>query len=813
MEEFQQHHQRDKDSEGYRPQINWQSPALDVRWVGFRPRLIDFEDECDFELAGTPTRRNIASRRSPWLSFPDQSPTRANSISSSIPSNDDDGDDDNDDTFELQHTTQSREAERQSGKLYPSPTQIGLRMFTGKKGVDAIFRPRITRNTSKPTVPARQSSNPTESTAASGEYTHVSPGKKFKTSPQQTRSEAEKPRVHNTWQAAKATVHKQNFPAKFRNICEWGRNNNSAVLLILLSWFTMFILAQTRILRIDTWEFLNPELKRKNQKVYPSTDARIIYHLESIEERQGRLHDKVQRQLNGNAIVLDFMLQEMQNLKSAFSAVADRRQMERQIDKLKGDIKRCNEDMLSRTTRKPIIIKQRPTYTVTKMTKTIIRQHYRTSRPRPTVYNKVLFYPNDSIKQQKTNQPGRLDATSPILTDKDVDRIAQKLAKSVNISSKDINPGGPWWNVFPSFSGVGKGTERLLTKRLELIIQLLCLEESGLLADSFASRIRKCLKSRRELVSILHFRTQSTIPNRILSTTAKFSDDLPPAGFSIVCGAVILFYGSTFARWVGWYHGGVGRKRILRILAICMSVLSVIIWPTRLAALWIRHQEQFEPIRRLPWGARLLAEIRIYLVAALEKIPTWLPDSIQAGWESLDLIGRRKLRSGVYVNHGSKIQLFLQKAGSFGRYISIWSIKNIAWISVPYMVLECSVLLVIFAFVTRGLPAIRIGVEKIRHWTSRFQGNTLTVIKQVPDFWQSNRAFFTRGWILGLTQLLHILLKQFIISIRDSRSFQWAKEVAQQSGTDLCVENLGNYPKSGINNLEEFVMQVEAIGK
>ncbi|KAF3280376.1 hypothetical protein TWF132_011748 [Orbilia oligospora] len=554
--------------EDHRSRVGPGLPVWDLQLAGFRPRLIDFEAECDLESVNTPVHRNIDSRRGSWICFPDDSPTRANSISSSIPSNDEDDNDasndfhynDNNDhesydnAFELHHNTRHHMIELRSGQQYPRPVQIGLRVFTGKKGVDTPFGTRIIRNTPKPTATTQKPSIPIESIATSVEFTSNS--LKKGRPPQQIQDKDENPKVDDTRRAAKMAIQRQDFLVTIRKFFRWSRDNNSVVLFILLSWLTMFILAQTRVLRVDTWELLGTQQGQKDQRFYPSADsdwrpdpksivdlffsknssqtildAKIIYHLESIGERQGRLHDKVQGQLNSNAIVLDFMLQEMRNLKSAFSAIADRRKIERQTDKLKDDIKQCNQDMLSRTTHSPIIIKQRPTYTVTKMTKTVIRQHYITPRSQHTVSTKVIFYPQDRIKLQQTNKPYGTSGTSiPILTDKDVDKIAQRFVELINSASKGGNPGSPWWDIFPSFSGVGQGGERGLTKQLRLIVQLFCPEEAGLSADSLAFRTRKCLKRRKSVASVLQPGMQSTVPNRILSTAVKFSDDLPPIG-------------------------------------------------------------------------------------------------------------------------------------------------------------------------------------------------------------------------------------------------------------------------------------------
>ncbi|KAK6515592.1 hypothetical protein TWF506_007919 [Arthrobotrys conoides] len=549
---------RDTGSEDHRSR-GAPGPLLwDLQLVGFRPRLIDFEAECDFEPINTPVHRNIDSRREPWLSFPESSPTRANSICSSIRSNDDDSEDGYyngdsghgclDHAVGIQHKTQRHSTKPRSGQLCLSPVQIGLRV-AGRRGVDTIFGTRIIRNAQSSTASTQRPPVPMESTTPSVEYTRT-PITKKKSPQQQTQSKDETSRAHETWQAVKTTIQRHVFLAKVRKICEWGRDNNSAVLFILLSWFIIFILAQTRVLRVDAREFLNPEHERKDQRFYPSTDsdwrpdpmsvvnlflsknssqtildAKIIYQLESIEERQGRLHDKVQSQLNGNAIVLEFMLQEMRNLKFAFSTISDKTKMEREIDRLKYDIKQCSNDILSRTTRNPVIIKQRPTYTVTKMTKTVIRQHYITPRSQHTVSTKVIFYPHDRIQPQETSQ----GTAAPLLADTDIDKIAERLVKSLDSAfSKESSPGDPWWNVFPSFSARGRGTKNRLTKQLELIVQLLCPEKFGLSADSFASRTRECLERRRSIASVLQSRMQSTVSNRILSSAVKFSDDLPP---------------------------------------------------------------------------------------------------------------------------------------------------------------------------------------------------------------------------------------------------------------------------------------------
>ncbi|KAF3232251.1 hypothetical protein TWF192_008257 [Orbilia oligospora] len=806
--------------EDHRSRVGPGLPIWDLQLAGFRPRLIDFEAECDFEPVNTPVHRNIDSRRGSWICFPDDSPTQANSISSSIPSIDEDVNDDSDDfqyndnndhesydnEFELHHNTQRHMIELRSGQQYPRPVQIGLRVFTGKKGVDTPFGTRIIRNIPKPTATTQKPSIPIESIATSVESTSNSLEKGRP--PQQIRDKDGNPKVDDTRRAGKVIIQRQNFLVTIRNFFQWSRDNSSVVLFILLSWLTMFILAQTRALRVDTWELLGTQQGQKDRRFYPSADsdwrpdpksivdlffsknssqtildAKIIYHLESIGERQGRLHDRLQSQLDSNAIVLDFMLQEMRNLKSAFSAISDRRKTERQIDKLKDDIKQCNQDMLSRTTHSPIIIKQRPTYTVTKMTKTVIRQHYITPRSQPTVSTKVIFYPQDRMKLQQTNQPDGASGTSaPLLTDKDVDKIAQRFVELINSASKGGNPGSPWWDIFPSFSGVGQETERRITKQLESIVQLLCPKESGLSADSLAFRTRKCFKRRQSVASVLQPRMQSTVPNRILSAVVKFSDDLPPIGLSFLCGAIILFYGPPFTRWIGKFYGDNRNKKTLRGLTICISILNVIIWPTKLATIWIRYQEKLKPLRRLPWESRLLAAARCYLVAVLEKIPRWLPYPLQDWWQSLDLIGRLQSGSGVHIDRSSKVQYFFQRAGSFGRYITLRGIENIVWISVPYIVIKCSVLLAIFVFVTRGLPAIRSRAERIRIWISRSQKYVLAAPKQISNFWQRNRFLFTNEGILGLPQLLGILFKQTINSSWPNFSLSFRQEggAAQQ---------------------------------
>ncbi|KAK6356508.1 hypothetical protein TWF718_000866 [Orbilia javanica] len=696
----------------------------------------------------------------------------------------------------------------QLGRLFPSTAQIGLRVFTERKGVDNynIFGPRITRNKPNPPVYIQKPSNvagSTELAATSEARPPASPGKK--TPPQNTHSGVEKLKTPYTWGTVQDLIYKQHFLTRVRNIHKWGRSNESAVLLILLSWFTIFILAQTRILRVDTWGFWSPDLE-EHQNHYSSTgshwksdltpvvdllfsknfsqtilDAKIIYHLEHIGERQGRLHDKVQRQLDGNAIVLDFMLKEIRNLKSAFSAVMDKRQMERQIDRLKDDIKQCNKDMLSRTIRKPIIIKQRPTYTVTKMTRTVIWQHYRTPSPRTTVSTKVIFYPNEPIKPQKANQLVGLGATQ-MLTDKDVDRIAQKLAKSLGIPYKDSGPNDPWWSIFPSFPRAGKGTEKAFTKQFESIIQLLCPDDPGLLKSSFASRIQSCIKRRQAAASIFQSRTQSTVSNRVLSTAVKFSGDLPPVGASIISGAFILAYGTALARRISGRHRTDRRRGVLRIFTIFISALNVIIWPARLATVWTQLQEQFEPVRRLPLSTRVLTAVRGYILAAPEGRLAWLLYNPQTWQRPYDLARRFRLGLGIRVDYGSSSYSFFEKVENFCCSSFIWGMKNITWIGIPYVVIKCSALLVIFTFITRGIPAIRIGVARIRYRISWVEGGIPIAIGGVLDFWRKNRAFFTKEWATGLPQLLHILLKQLIISIRKKilRSFQQAKEVAQR---------------------------------
>ncbi|KAK6531475.1 hypothetical protein TWF281_008280 [Arthrobotrys megalospora] len=798
--------------ESYPPRVDWKPSALDLLWEGYRPRMIDFEYECDLGPVATPTRHDIESRRNPWLGFPDYSPTRANSISSSIPSSDE--------RFESQPRVRSHRTGFRS-HVHPSPAQTGLRVFNGRRGVDSSFGASSVRNQSRPTPPIATPSEPVQAL----------PQKK--TLLERVKSKAEQLGAFDIWQRARTVIKKQTFVDKSRTVWEWSCENKFTVLFILLSWCTMFILAQTKILRVDTWEFLNPDLRWKNHRLtfFSSTkldnawrpdprdiitllfsknssqtiiDAKILYHLQNIEERQGQLHDKVQRQLNDNAIVLDYMLKEIRNLKFAFSTVGDRKHMERQVDRLKDEIKQCNEDMFSRTTQKPIIIKQRPTYTVTKMTKTVFRSNYKTVCPRPVVSTKVVVYPNKSTGKETDQSRGFVGKifgasgdTAAVLTEKDVDRIAQRLAKSLNLNSKDKISSDPWWNVFPSFFSTGGGTEGRIGNSLELIIQLLCPEESGFLAGSFSTRVQTCLKRRRALSSIMQSRMRSTIPNRILSTSIAFADHMPPIGVSIISGTAILFYAPSIATWIGKHQGGDRKQKVLRISAVCFSVLSVLFWPARLATIWIWSQERFEPIRTLSWDTRFWAAFKSYLVLALEKVPVWLPSSLRVWWQSLDLIGKLKAEPGLRFGHGSNIQPSFHELGRFSRYTYIGGVKNILWAGIPYMVLKCLFLLTIFVFATRGLPAIRLSLENIKCWTSRQCENIFRAIKQTPDIWRRNRALLTKEWIIGLPMLIYILVKQFIIGIRDKflRSFQQAKRTARQwirkaRGTGISFQDL-----------------------
>ncbi|KAK6495413.1 hypothetical protein TWF481_003436 [Arthrobotrys musiformis] len=148
------------------------------------------------------------------------------------------------------------------------------------------------------------------------------------------------------------------------------------------------------------------------------------------------------------------------------------------------------------------------------MTKTVIRQHYRTSCLRPTVSTKVVFYTHDPAKPRHTNQPERLAGqtfekprvAAMTLTDKDVDRIAQRLAESLGISRKGGDADAPWWSGISLFPNSKRESEKLSTKPFELIIQLLCPEESGLLTGLSVSRTRNCLKRRRAMASVLKSR-------------------------------------------------------------------------------------------------------------------------------------------------------------------------------------------------------------------------------------------------------------------------------------------------------------------
>ncbi|KAK6363758.1 hypothetical protein TWF730_001174 [Orbilia blumenaviensis] len=521
--------------------IRWMPAPWDPQWVGFRPRIIDFENECEDEPIGTPVYRGKDLGRSPWPEFPDCSPTRANSICSSISSSDRE--------LETQNTTPSHEIEHRSIQPRPGLAYTGLRMVPRKKWPDPMA-PNMA-----PVEPLRHS-----------------PGVKS-TLPRPTQGKPEETKAP-TNQQINETVPKKRLPEKVRDIQEWYQKNKLVILLVFLGWLTMLILTQTNILQISSWRSLNRGSKWKNDKYLSPTDsdlrldpaavvnlffsknnsqtimdAKIVYHLENIREQQGRLHDKVQRQLNDNAIILEFMLREMQNLRSSFTAVADSSRMERQLDRLKSEIKQCNEDIRSKATCRTVIVKQRPTCTVTKMTKTVNLQNRKTSCPRHTVSTKVVFYPHKTATPRQMGQPGGLfgkifgtsNVTTLALTDRDVDRITQSLAKSLNPAGKDKNPSNSWWSSLPTFPSMGRTTEERFTKHFELIIQLLCPEDSGFLAGSFAFRAGKCIKRRQELASIVRSRMQSTIPNKFLVTVAKFVDKLPPVGLSVILGSLILF--------------------------------------------------------------------------------------------------------------------------------------------------------------------------------------------------------------------------------------------------------------------------------
>ncbi|KAK6495412.1 hypothetical protein TWF481_003435 [Arthrobotrys musiformis] len=199
-----------------------------------------------------------------WSSFPDYSPTRANDITSSIPSSDD-LDFDSQDTMD-------NETEPRPERICPAPNQVGLRSFTTKKGPDDIFGARINRSALRPAEPAQKPPEPTKQTTIPEE--HIRVRQKPTTSPQKAQSGAEKSASQSTWELVKHTaLQKQYFPKRICHIYEWGRNNNPAVLLILLSWFTMFILAQTKILRVSAWEFSKTELKQENPNFYTHTGS------------------------------------------------------------------------------------------------------------------------------------------------------------------------------------------------------------------------------------------------------------------------------------------------------------------------------------------------------------------------------------------------------------------------------------------------------------------------------------------------------------------------------------------------------------
>ncbi|KAF3918425.1 hypothetical protein ABW21_db0201146 [Orbilia brochopaga] len=196
--------------------------------------------------------------------------------------------------------------------------------------------------------------------------------------------------------------------------------------LVVLSWAILLILAQTNILQVSKWKFFNSELRDMNSRYYSGSgqsyeilfsskppsegtkansnphafsgtriendwrpdprdivklmfsknesqtvmDSKILYHLQSIEERQGILNRKTQKQLDDATLVLDTMAREIKHLHMAFTGLVNGKQMEREVNDLKDQVRYYS----SLKTRQRVITKTvSPTITVVTRTQVLAR--------------------------------------------------------------------------------------------------------------------------------------------------------------------------------------------------------------------------------------------------------------------------------------------------------------------------------------------------------------------------------------------------------------------------------------------------------
>ncbi|KAJ6259004.1 hypothetical protein Dda_5900 [Drechslerella dactyloides] len=329
----------------------WQPSIWDTRWRGYCPRKIDFATESASEnvRSATPTLQDRNSRIDPWLD-----------------SSDDDISTDSHDSFdEIDISPNARnhnfgiQTDLRGGppdghnnpfhNLKPPSTKgaSGKTPVRRNSGQRESWKRSLRRSGVQLREPAPlQEIAPVEASSQIAENVVEDTPEELTGLPPAT-SDSDSPLLrriqHSFWAAL------GNTRERIQTAWGWSTTQRGVSTLVVLSWVILLILAQTNFLRVRNWEFLNPGLKDKNNRLILSgtridndwrpdprdivklmfsknssqtvMDSKILYHLQSIEERQGLLNKKTQKQLDDTTLVLDTMAREIKHLHIALSSL------------------------------------------------------------------------------------------------------------------------------------------------------------------------------------------------------------------------------------------------------------------------------------------------------------------------------------------------------------------------------------------------------------------------------------------------------------------------------------------------------------
>ncbi|EPS43984.1 hypothetical protein H072_2010 [Dactylellina haptotyla CBS 200.50] len=644
-------------------QQQWKPARWDPRFLGFKPRMIDFS--LDTDISGpvhiTPKMRESSSN-DPWLFFLNTSPTRANSIASSLSSTESDSSGEM--AFNSYHRT-------------PTSTGIGLRALKTSKKPNANW-PSVDRDTPDTNDTADLDS---ESTTRSNFFSIGTPRRLFRSL--QTKNTIITKSL--TW-IEKLTTH-----FRVNKVRDWIKNNLQVSSFILFSWFIIFILAQTSVLQVNTWEFLNPHLKWRNNRYYSGLgqfmridhewrpeakdivrlmfsknssqtimDAKILYHLQSIEERQSRSGIQMQKQFDDAGGILDALIGEIRHFRGEVSRLRgfDKNRMERQVDRLKDELRYCNDKRSAESRRnlvKVITKTHRPTFTIITRTKTFYKPTFTT--PKFAVPTK-----------------------GPFLTNKDLDKIIERVVRTHGLLEKGVQG------------------------QLNSIFRLLCPDETGILSGLEASRFKKCLKSRRPLFPMI--RSRGILLNQIILTPGPYAGNSPYISILLIVGFMLFYDSRGIAKRIAEHQNRTTFSLLIRISTVATTFLGAIIYSLNIVPQRISGQKSVHA--PITWMARVWLEITSTFVALIQIVYSSFPDPVQEWCRSLRWVKAltKDQRNEDY--YSAKLRPILEGLRGCQKFASGYVAGQ------PFMFIKLLVLLSFFGLVTKAMPAIRVWLREMK---------------------------------------------------------------------------------------------------